>query len=142
MLVKRSQQSFEQLIESLTMRIQLTEPLKESLRKERGATPTNPFELRGASRFRCFGECIATLDPDSFPMPGQELQSLAFVRDLSRKGVGIISHQQWYPEQVLELQLENAVVEARVARTRRHAPLCYEVGLMIVKYEARSQPES
>ena len=42
MLVKYSQQSFEQLIESLTMRIQLT----DSLHSQRGATHTNPFELR------------------------------------------------------------------------------------------------
>lgn len=139
MLVKHSQPSFEQLLESVEMRIELTESLEKSLHSERGATHTNPFELRGASRFRCFGECIATLAADSFKMPGQESQSRAIVRDLSRNGVGLISHQQWFPEQGIELQLENAVVLTRVARTRRLAPLCYEVGLTIVKYEPRQE---
>jgi len=70
-------------------------------------------------------------------MPAQELQSLAIVRDLSRKGIGIISHQQWYPEHGIELQLENASEDARVARTRRLTPWCYEVGLILVKYDPR-----
>ena len=137
MLVKHSSQTFRQIIESETMHVKLTKSLQESLLKERGATHTNPFELRGASRFRCYGECIVTLTSDSLSMPGQEKQSLAIVRDLSRKGIGIIAHQQWYPEQEMDLQLENAFVSARVARTRRLAPLCYEVGLMIIKYEAQ-----
>ncbi len=137
MLVKHCQQTFEQLVDSLVMRIQLTDSLKESLNSDRGATRTNPFELRGASRFRCFGECVATIPTNSFRMPGQETQSIAIVRDLSRKGIGIITHQQLYPEQMIDLQLENAAVEARVARTRCLAPFCFEVGLMIVKYEPR-----
>ncbi len=137
MLVKHSQQTFEQLVESLVMRVQLTNSLKESLNSDRGATRTNPFELRGASRFRCNGECVATITSPSFRMPGQEIQSLAIVRDLSRKGIGILSHQQLYPEQLIDLQLENASVEARVARTLCHAHFCFEVGLMIVKYELR-----
>ncbi len=140
MLVKHNQQSFEQIIELLTMRIRLTESLAESLRNERGAAHTNPFELRSASRFKCFGEGIVTFTPESFQMPEQESPSLVIVRDLSRKGIGILSHQQWYPEQEVQLQMEHATVFARIARARRLAPFCYEVGLIIVKYQPVATP--
>ncbi len=135
MLVEHRSPTFEQLVESLEMRIQLTDVLSETLSSERGATSTNLFELRSTSRFRCNGKCIVSMSPGSYRMPGQELQSLAIVRDISRKGMGLIAHQQWYPEQLLDLLLENAKVEARVARVRRTGPFCFEVGLIIAKHE-------
>lgn len=135
MLVEHRSPTFEQVSESLSMLIQLTDGLRLTLDSERGPTKTNLFELRGSSRFRCCGKCVATLSPDSFQMPGQVLKSLTIVRDISRKGIGLISHQQWYPEQRLNLLLENATVEARVARVRRAGPFCFEVGLIIAKHE-------
>ncbi len=135
MLVEHRSPTFEQLVEALTMRIQLTDALSATLNSERGATSTNLFELRSTSRFRCNGKCVVSVSPDSYRMPGQELQSLAIVRDISRKGIGLIAHQQWYPEQLLNLLLEGASVEARVARVRRAGPFCFEVGLIIVKHE-------
>ncbi len=135
MLVEHRLPTFEQMSESLSMLIQLTDGLRLTLDSERGPTKTNLFELRGSSRFRCCGKCVVTLSPNSFQMPGQAAQSLAIVRDVSRKGIGLIAHQQWYPEQLLNLLLENATVEARVARVRRAGPCCFEVGLIIVKHE-------
>jgi hypothetical protein len=134
-LVEHCLPTFEQVSESLSMLIQLTDELRFTLDSERGPTQTNLFELRGASRFRCCGKCVGTLSPDSFQMPGQAAKSLMIVRDISRKGIGLISHQQWYPEQQLNLLLENATVEARVARVRRVGPYCFEVGLIIAKHE-------
>ena len=135
MLVEHRLPTFEQMSESLGMLIQLTDGLRLTLDSERGPTKTNLFELRGSSRFRCCGKCVVTLSPNSFQMPGQAAQSLAIVRDVSRKGIGLIAHQQWYPEQLLNLLLETATVEARVARVRRAGPCCFEVGLIIVKHE-------
>ena len=135
MLVEHRLPTFEQMSESLGMLIQLTDGLRLTLDSERGPTKTNLFELRGSSRFRCCGKCVVTLSPNSFQMPGQAAQSLAIVRDVSRKGIGLIAHQQWYPEQLLNLLLETATVEARVARVRRAGPFCFEVGLIIAKHE-------
>ena len=135
MLVEHRSPTFEQVSESLSMLIQLTDGLRLTLDSERGPTKTNLFELRNSSRFRCCGKCVATLYPDSFQMAGQAPKSLAIVRDISRKGIGLIAHQQWYPEQMLNLLLENATVEARVARVRRAGPCCFEVGLIVVKHE-------
>ena len=136
MLVENRQHSFEQLIATLEMRVQLTESLIESLGTERGVTRTNPFEHRRAARFRCNGECITKISEQSFQMPGQESESHAIVRDLSRKGMGIIAHQQWYPEQTVEVQMPKASLTARVARVRKIGPFCFEVGLFIVGHES------
>ncbi len=135
MLVEHRSPTIEQISESLCMLVQLTDGLRLTLDSERGPTKTNLFELRGTARFRCCGKCVATLSPDSFQLPGQAPKSLAIVRDVSRKGIGLIAHQQWYPEQMLNLLLENATVEARVARARRAGPFCFEIGLTIVKHE-------
>lgn len=135
MLVKNRQQSFEQLIETLKMKVQLTESLIESLKSERGVTRTNPFEHRRVARFRCYGECITRISECSFQMPGQEIVSRTIVRDLSRNGVGLISHQQLYPEQTIEVQMHNASVTALVARVCKLGPHCFEVGSTIVGHE-------
>ena len=139
MLVEHCTPTFEQLTKTLSMRVQLTDGLRELLNSERGPTCTNPFEMRGTSRFRCFGKCAIIMSPDSFQMPGQDSQSLAIVRDISRTGIGLVSHQQLYPEQLAQLLLENATMDVRVARARRAGPSCFEVGLIIVKHELQSE---
>jgi len=63
------------------------------------------------------------------------LESRAIIQNLSRKGVGIITHQQWYPEQTLEVQMPSATLSTRVARTRKLGPFCFEVGLIIAGHE-------
>lgn len=135
MLVEHRSPTFEQLTESLSMLVQLTDKLREILSSEPGTTNRCLSEARSAPRFRCCGKCIITISPDSYRMSGQESQSLGIVRDVSRKGFGIVAHQQWYPEQLVELLLENATVQTRVARARRAGPFCFEIGLIIVKYE-------
>ena len=138
MLVEHLSPTFEQLTKSLSMRVQLTDGLREMLNSQRGPTSTNLFEMRGTSRFRCFGKCVINMSPESFHMPGQDTQSLAIVRDISRNGIGLIAHQQWYPEQLAQVLLENANMDVRVARARRAGPFCFEVGLIIVKHELQS----
>ncbi len=138
MLVEHRSPTFEQLNESLSMLIQLTDDLREVLSSEHGTTTPCLTEVRNTPRFCCCGKCIITIYPDSYRMPGQESQSLGIVRDLSRKGIGIIAHQQLYPEQMVELLLENATVKTRVARARREGPFCFEIGLVIVKHELRT----
>ena len=135
MLVQHCSPTFEQLIKNLDNRVKLTNELRELLKSERGATRPSLFELRGSSRFRCNGECVIVLSKLSYRMPEQEAESIAIVRDISRKGIGLISHQQWYPEQLMTLHLQNATLEVRVARVRRAGPFCFEVGLLIEKHE-------
>ena len=139
MLVEHRSQTIEQLTESLSMLIQLTDKLREILKSEHGSTSRCLSEVRNTPRFCCHGKCIITISPDSYRMPGQESQTLGIVRNISRKGIGIIAHQQWYPEQMVELLLENAIVQTRVARARREGPFCFEIGMLILKHELRSE---
>jgi hypothetical protein len=139
MLGNHRQQSFGELIETLEMRIQLTESLMELFESERSVARANPFELRATTRFPCNGACITRATDIDFRIPGQELESRAIIQDLSRKGVGIITHQQWYPEQALELQMPTATLSTRVARVRKLGPFCYEVGLIIVGHEINKE---
>ncbi len=97
MLVTHREESFEQLVDSLPLRIQLTDALRESLENERGAAVSSPFEMRRSARFRCNGQCVVFLSPESFTMPNQDRASIGIVRDVSRTGVGMISHQQLFP---------------------------------------------
>jgi len=126
---------------SLTMKIQLTPDLKKSL-DERGPDDPNLFEARGAARFRCNATATAKLLRSRLERPTQEIDSLVIVRNISRSGVGLICHQQWFPEQEIELILGTGKIHGRIARARRIALSCYEVGIEIAKFEQNSNSAS
>ncbi|MCE3019043.1 MAG: hypothetical protein ACK56W_16625 [Pirellula sp.] len=119
---------------SLKMKIQLTPDLTKSL-EQRGTTEPNLFEARGSARFRCNATATAKLMASKMHIPNQDEDSLVIVKDLSRSGVGFISHQQWFPSQVIELTLATGKIHGRVARARRIAASCYEIGIEIAKFE-------
>jgi hypothetical protein len=119
---------------SLMMKILLTPDLKKSL-DERGTDDPNLFEARGAARFRCNATATAKLLRSQLVLVNQEVDSLVIVRNVSRSGVGLICHQQWFPEQEIELTLGTGKIHGRIARARRIAPSCYEVGIEIAKFE-------
>jgi hypothetical protein len=119
---------------SLTMKIQLTPDLKKSL-EERGTDDPNLYEARGAARFRCNATATAKLLHSPLSAPNQEIDSLVIVRNLSRSGVGLICHQQWFPDQAIEVTFGAGKIQGRIARARRIAPSCYEVGFEIGKFE-------
>ena len=119
---------------SLTMKIQLTPDLKKSL-DERGSSAPFLFEARSAARFRCYATATAKLLRSKMSVPKQEVDSLVIVKDVSRTGVGLICHQQWFPSQEIELSLATGKIRGHVARVRRIAPSCYEVGIEIAKFE-------
>lgn len=123
---------FESLIDSVPNRIQLTPQLEEALEKERGVTAPTHFECRRTARFRCHGSAFARLIPFLVELSDFDIESFVIVRDLSKTGVGIISHQQLYPEQVVILTLERTQLETKVVRARKLGPKCFEVGLTIL----------
>jgi hypothetical protein len=123
---------------SLTMKIQLTSDLQKSL-EERGTDDPNLYEARGAARFRCNATATAKLLHSPLGVPNQEIDSLVIVRNLSRSGVGLICHQQWFPDQAIEITFGAGKIQGRIARARRIAPSCYEVGFEIAKFEQGEQ---
>ncbi len=136
MLEQSGSTEFESLIGSLPMRIQLPAHLEEALERERGACESNPFENRTAVRFRCNGRAIMELKEHSTAYPSQDKRAIVIVRDLSRSGVGVISHQQWFPDQEVQIHVENGVLTARVVRARRIGTRCYEIGTKVTHFES------
>ena len=123
---------FQDLLDHVPNRIQLTSTLEESLASERGVMATTHYEGRRSARFRCFGNAFAKLVPFLMDLQEFETESFVIVRDLSKTGVGIISHQQLFPEQVVILYLEKFRLETKVARARKLGKNCYEIGLSIM----------
>ncbi|MFO0921810.1 MAG: PilZ domain-containing protein [Pirellulales bacterium] len=134
MLADGSATAFLTLISQLPNKIELPRDLFEALSKERGVVDSTPFEARRSTRFRCSGTCIVEAEPGTRVYRRQELQSQGIVRDVSRSGVGVITHQQWFPGQRLRLRLEHATLVVEVARARKIASSCYEAGAIIVEH--------
>lgn len=123
---------FESLLDSVPNRIQLTPQLEDALASERGVTAPTHFECRRTARFRCHGSAYARLIPFLVELQDFENESYVIVRDLSKTGVGIISHQQLFPEQIVVLILETTQLETKVVRARKLGPKCFEIGLSIL----------
>lgn len=128
MFPSKSDQSLAERLDQLPMKIELPEALRLSMEVERGVVDSSPFEARRTARFRCRG--IAVLDVLFSPLelPEQDPTAVVIVRDVSRTGLGIITHQQYFPDQLIRVQLENSIIEGRVARARKIAANCFEIG--------------
>lgn len=132
MLESVNQRTYRQLIQRLPMRIQLTDTLERDL-VQRGVTGSNPFEMRVAPRFRTNGEGVATLHSSPIAIPFRPSQSLVIVRDISRTGVGLISHQQWFPEQQYQVLLPESELLVKVVRIRFLGVRCFEIGCQLMR---------
>ncbi len=125
-------QSLDQMLEVIPMKIQVPESLQAALEIERGVVDSSPFEARRTARFRCRGTAVILLLESPINFVNQELEAAVIVRDVSRTGLGLISHQQYFPEQRLMIVLENTRIEGKVARARKLGPCCFEIGSLNV----------
>jgi hypothetical protein len=125
-------QSLDQMLEILPMKVQMPEALQMALEVERGVVDSTPYEARRTARFRCRGAAVVLLVESPIDFPDQDREAVAIVRDVSRTGLGLIAHQQYFPEQRLMIILENTVIEGKVARARKLGPSCFEIGSLNV----------
>lgn len=58
------------------------------------------------------------------------------VKDMSRKGIGILFHTQLWPTEKFSLELHGRLVIAVVVRCRKIGPNCYETGAIIENVQA------
>lgn len=56
-----------------------------------------------------------------------------YTRDLSRRGLGLVTPTQLYPEEILRIVLQTFWLEVRVVSCRRVAEACFIVGAELVK---------
>jgi hypothetical protein len=65
----------------------------------------------------------------AFPCDGSLVGTI--VQDFSRESMGILYHEQLFPEERLRLWMPSLSLEAKVIRCRRRGPQCYEIGLAL-----------
>jgi hypothetical protein len=134
MLEIDSSGSFVEISESMEDLIRLTPSLVEILQQERGVIDAKANETRKFARHRCSSYGIMELIGESNKNLNRQQTSKVVIRDLSRNGFGVFSHEQWYPTQVIRLSLPTGQSICDVARARYHGPACYEIGLQVRKF--------
>lgn len=109
--------------------------LPESLRDffaESGYLETVYGELRGQARLRV--RCEALLKSDFVPPFLKIKQRLAkvLIKDLSRSGIGLLSHEQMWPGETFWVGLHGRNLHVRVVRCRKLTDACYEIGGLVL----------
>jgi hypothetical protein len=125
--------AYVNLIACLPNRVNLTDELRDELGR-RGVSASTLFDARGTPRFHCCGDGIATLTESPLAIRTSPEQAVVIIRDISRTGIGLLSHQQWFPDQIFHLLLPETELVARVRRARYICPNCFEIGLSTQRY--------
>ncbi len=115
----------------LPMLVQLP-PEMSNFFVESGYLETVYGELRGQSRLRV--RCPAILQSDFVPPFMQRERRLArvLIKDMSRSGLGILSHEQLWPGETFWIELRDRRLHIRVVRCRKIAHQCFEVGGVVL----------
>lgn len=108
-------------------------PQVERLLAQRGIAPPLANEVRIAPRYRLFRRAaLLVTDPlPSLPRPHERMQ--AWVANRSRQALGLLFHEQLYPEERLHLEMDTDEVDGVVVRCRRLEPGCFDVGVILDK---------
>jgi hypothetical protein len=78
---------------------------------------------------------IEFLGVDDGPSERTDPSGWALTKDMSKNGVGILYHEQVFPEESFRIVLAGRRITALVVRCRRIGDSCYEVGAVISKVE-------
>ncbi len=58
------------------------------------------------------------------------------VKDLSRTGIGIYYHEQLFPLEKIQVELQHRRLSAIVVRCRYLGPKCFEIGAKVISVES------
>ena len=118
-------------VDQLPMLVQLP-PAMSNFFVESGYLETVYGDLRGQSRLRV--RCPAVLQSDFVPPFAQREKRLAkvLIKDMSRSGLGILSHEQLWPGETFWVELRDRRLHIRVVRCRKIATQCFEVGGLVL----------
>ena len=98
---------------------------------EGGYVSTTIFEQRSNARLRV--RTISSLRI-LYTMPFSKrtcLRSRALIKDLSKKGIGILLHEQLWPGERFCVELLGRLIIAEVVRCRKLGHRCFEIGSVI-----------
>jgi hypothetical protein len=126
-------------MESVPMLVVLP-PGLEGFFDELGYAPSNPFDERRAPRLRL--RCPALLEVTQTLPAARRETGLAhvLVADVSRCGIGLLHHEQLWPEERISIWLPSHHLQATVVRCRRRGPSCYEIGAELTSYTGPDEP--
>jgi len=102
---------------------------------EVGYMPTAFVEKRSHARMRVRCESMITCVSAPAFVKRELTASRVLVKDLSRCGVGVLSHQQMWPTETFFIELNNRRLSARVVRCRKLGESCYEIGAVVSAIE-------
>lgn len=131
----RDASAHAEYLDALKIHIKLTDDLSAALDK-RGLIDARQFDARRSPRFRCFGYAIIEPIDSMISRLFEQKISIAIIRDLSRKGLGLITDSAWYVNQEVSILTPTYELSARVIRCRYRGPSCYLTGLSITKVRA------
>ncbi|MEX2186761.1 MAG: PilZ domain-containing protein [Pirellulales bacterium] len=119
-----------QLIERIPCRVQLPLDWEEQFEGE-GYVASYAGEFRANFRYRASRRAVVQIGGElpAFPRDGGMFG--AFVQDFSRRGMGLLYHEQLFPEERVRVLLPSVSVDGTVVRCRRRGPDCYELGLVL-----------
>jgi hypothetical protein len=123
--------TYQNLVEQLPMKVCVPEVLRHEL-QQRGVTDVRHHDLRRSPRFRCCG--IGIIAPAELDAPQilRQPEAQVIIADLSRRGIGILTHEQWFPRQEVSILMAAAEIIARIVQIRYVGPGCYNVGSIIL----------
>lgn len=107
---------------------------------ESGYLPTTAEEARTNARLRVrsIGDILMKHTPSRLRGDLKERNKRAgkvLIKDLSRTGIGVLYHQQVFPEEQFQIRFQGRLINAVVVRCRRLGEKCYEIGGRIASLE-------
>ncbi len=114
---------------------------------EQGYSPTTAEEQRSRARLRvrCATEIRFIHNPPALDTDGPLRSSQverALVKDLSRGGIGILYHEQIFPNEKFEIDLQGRVITAVAVRCKKISPSCFETGAKILATKSDSTSDT
>lgn len=103
--------------------------------EEAGYLETVLGELRTQARLRV--RCETEIESDFVPpfLGIKKRRAKVLTKDLSRSGLGILTHEQLWPGETFWIALHGRRLHVRVVRCRKLADACFEVGGNVLSVE-------
>jgi len=128
------------LIQNLDWRIQLP-PDWDKFFKEAGICTSVAGDERSNVRMRIRTHAALHYETALPSVPRGAETVGVYIGDFSRRGCGLISPVQMYPEEIVRVVLATFWIRLKVVRARRIGPSCYEVGGELTQHNLPS-PEA
>ncbi len=96
--------------------------------RESGYCNDESFEVRRASRLRIRREASMRIEESPANLHRIEREWGILVKDISRVGICILSHEVLWPDEKIFIRFRGRQVRAKVVRCRQLGPQCWECG--------------